>query len=349
MTAFRTAVVNSMDSFWGKRVSKPLAADTPRTPLLTVHGLKTWFPYGSRWTSERGWIRAVDGVNLVLNRGEILGLVGESGSGKTTLGRSVLRLVEPLEGSIRLGAVEILELPSRELRLLRRRMQIIFQDPYSSLNPRMQIFRILSEPLRLYRLVDKDELESAIAKLLEAVGLEPYFMWRYPHEMSGGQRQRIAIARALAVQPDLLIADEPVSALDVSVQAQVLNVLLDLQASSDIGMLFISHDLSVVERVADRTAVMYLGRIVEEAATTDLIGKPLHPYTQALLSAVPDPRPAHRLERIRLSGELPSPIEPMIGCPFASRCPEARDLCRKEPPPELAAKRESHLAACHFR
>jgi oligopeptide/dipeptide ABC transporter ATP-binding protein len=330
-------------------VSKPLPAGASRTPLVTVHGLKTWFPYGSRWTSERGWIRAVDGVDLALNRGEILGLVGESGSGKTTLGRSILRLVEPLEGSVRLSDIEILELPPRELRSLRRRMQIIFQDPYASLNPRMQIRTILAEPLRLYRLVDKDELESAVAKLLEAVGLEPYFMWRYPHEMSGGQRQRVAIARALAVQPDMLVADEPVSALDVSVQAQVLKVLLELQASRGISMLFISHDLSVVERVADRTAVMYLGRIVEEAPTTDLIGEPLHPYTQALLSAVPDPRPAHRQERIRLSGELPSPTQQMIGCPFASRCPEARGLCRKEPPPPLEAKRESHLAACHFR
>ena len=330
-------------------MTKPLPAATARAPLLRVHGLKTWFPYGSRWTSERGWVRAVDGVDLALDRGEVLGLVGESGSGKTTLGRSILRLVEPIEGRVCLDAVDILELPQRELRSSRRRMQIIFQDPYASLNPRMQVRKILAEPLRLYRLVSKDELESAVADLLVAVGLEPYFMWRYPHEMSGGQRQRIAIARALAVQPDMLVADEPVSALDVSVQAQVLKILLELQRSRGIGMLFISHDLSVIERVADRTAVMYLGRIVEEAPTDNLIAAALHPYTQALLSAVPDPRPAHRRERIRLSGELPSPTEPLIGCPFASRCPEVRDLCRENPPPLLEAKHEGHLAACHFR
>jgi oligopeptide/dipeptide ABC transporter ATP-binding protein len=314
-----------------------------------VRDLKTWFPFGSRWTSKRGWVRAVDGVDLTVGRGEILGLVGESGSGKTTLGRSVLRLVEPIGGSVRLDDVEILELSERELRPLRRRMQIIFQDPYSSLSPRLQIRKILAEPLRLHRLVAKDEVEETVVELLRAVGLEPYFMWRYPHEMSGGQRQRIAIARALAVQPDLLVADEPVSALDVSVQAQVLKILLELQRSRGIGMLFISHDLSVIERVADRTAVMYLGRIVEQAPTEAVIREPLHPYTQALLSAVPGSQAGQRRERIRLTGELPSPTEPLIGCPFASRCPEVQDVCRREPPPALVLKSEGHLAACHFR
>ena len=317
-------------------------------PLLAVEGLKTWFPFGSRWTTNRGWVRAVDGVNLALDRGEILGLVGESGSGKTTLGRSVLRLVEPSEGSVRLDGIEILALGHRKLRQLRRRMQIVFQDPYSSLSPRLQIKKILAEPLRLYRLVSKPEIEPAVAELLRAVGLEPYFMYRYPHEMSGGQRQRIAIARALAVVPDLLVADEPVSALDVSVQAHVLGILLELQRSRGIGMLFISHDLSVVERIADRVAVMYLGKIVEEAPAETLIQAPLHPYTQALVSAVPDPDPGYRRERIRLRGELPSPTESIVGCPFASRCPEVEDICRQEPPP-LEPKAEGHLVACHFR
>jgi oligopeptide/dipeptide ABC transporter ATP-binding protein len=318
-------------------------------PLLEVDGLRTWFSYGSRWTTRRGWVRAVDGVDLTVSRGEVLGLVGESGSGKTTLGRSVLRLIEPAEGRVALDGTDILALGQRRLRPLRRRMQIVFQDPYASLSPRLQIRRILGEPLLLYRIVAKSEIEAAVAELLRAVGLEPHFMWRYPHEMSGGQRQRIAIARALASRPDLLVADEAVSALDVSVQAQVLRILLELQRSRGIGMLFISHDLSVVERIADRVAVMYLGRIVEEAPTDDVIASPLHPYTQALLSAVPDTDPKRRRERIRLRGELPSQTEPIAGCPFASRCPEVRDVCRRDPPPALEAKRLGHLAACHFR
>jgi oligopeptide transport system ATP-binding protein len=320
-----------------------------RAPLLSVRGLRTWFPFGSRWAARRGWVRAVDGVDLTVRRGEVLGLVGESGSGKTTVGRSVLRLVEPTDGSVRLDGVELLEMGHRELRPLRRRMQIVFQDPYGSLSPRLQIRKILAEPLRLHRVVSRSDIDAAVTRLLGAVGLEPYFMWRYPHEMSGGQRQRIAIARALAIEPDLLVADEPVSALDVSVQAQVLRILLDLQESRGIGMLFISHDLSVVERIADRTAVMYRGRIVEEASTEAVIRDPLHPYTRALLSAVPDPRPGRRRERIRLTGERPAATEAPVGCSFASRCPEVRDVCRREPPPALEAKREGHRVACHFR
>ncbi|MFQ5678738.1 MAG: ABC transporter ATP-binding protein [Gemmatimonadota bacterium] len=317
-------------------------------PLLDVRALSTWFPFGSRWFGERKWVRAVDGVDLTLHWGEVLGLVGESGSGKTTLGRSLLRLVEPTAGSVRFDGVELTGLGVRALRRLRRRMQIVFQDPYASLSPRMSIRRIISEPLRLYGLVTKREEERAVAGLLMRVGLEPYFMRRYPYEMSGGQRQRIAIARAIAAGPDLLVADEPVSALDVSIQAQVLEILLELQRREGIAMLFISHDLSVVERICDRIAVMYLGKVVEEAAAGKLVQSPQHPYTQALLSAVPDPEPERKRERIRLLGELPSPTEPLAGCVLASRCPEVQEICRREAPP-LEEKAPGHVVACHYR
>ena len=316
--------------------------------LLHVADLKTYFPIGGRWIGERGWVRAVDGVDLTINRGEALALVGESGSGKTTLGRSILNLVAPTSGSIVFDGIDVPAARGKELRDLRRRMQIIFQDPYTALSPRMQIESIVAEPLRLHRLVNNHEMEETVAMLLGEVGLEPYFMHRYPHEMSGGQRQRIAIARALSLQPDLLIADEPVSALDVSVQAQILSILVELQKKRGIAMLFISHDLSVVEQIADRTAVMYLGKIVEEAPTSRLLGAPQHPYTQALISAVPEPDPDSRRERIRLTGELPSPIEIIQGCPFASRCPEVQDICRADAPP-LEMKRDEYRVACHLR
>jgi ABC-type oligopeptide transport system ATPase subunit len=257
----------------------------PGEPLLDVRGLRTWYPIGGRWWGRRAWVRAVDDVSLSVRRGEVLGLVGESGSGKTTLGRSVLRLVEPTGGHVRFDGVDLLSLGRRELRALRRRMQIVFQDPYRSLSPRMQIRQILAEPLRLHRIVPEERVEDRVVELLGKVGLEPYFAWRYPHEMSGGQRQRIAIARALALEPEFLVADEPVSALDVSVQAQILGLLLELQRRAGIAMLLITHDLAVVERVADRVAVMYQGKIVETGNTDRVVAHPEHPYTQRLLAA----------------------------------------------------------------
>ena len=316
--------------------------------LLRVSDLKTHFPFGNRWFGERGWVRAVDGVDLHLRRGEVLGLVGESGSGKSTLARSILNLVRPTSGGVRFDGIDVLGLRRDERQTVRRRMQIIFQDPYAALSPRMQIQQIIAEPIRLHGLAGKGKIKDRVKMLLGEVGLEPYFMHRYPHEMSGGQRQRISIARALALEPDFIVADEPVSALDVSVQAQVLNILIGLQRQKGIGMLFISHDLSVVERIADRVAVMYLGKIVEEAEAGCVIDSPQHPYTQALLSCVPDPDPGIQRKRIRLTGELPSPTEPITGCPFASRCPEVRGICRSLTPP-LEHKTSGHLVACHLR
>lgn len=321
---------------------------TPDRPLLEVSDLKTYFPFGNRWFGKREPVKAVDGVDLSVERGEVLALVGESGSGKTTLGRSVLRLVEPTEGTIRFDGIDIMALTGREIRPLRRRMQIIFQDPYRSLSPRMQIKQIIAEPLKLHRIVPHNDVQQRVAELLAKVGLEPYFMHRYPHEMSGGQRQRIAIARTLALEPDFIVADEPVSALDVSVQAGILNILLELQQSEGVALLFISHDLAVVERIADRIAVMYRGKIVEQAETDELIQHPLHPYTQALLSAVPSGKPGSKRARIRLSVEPSSMVGPARGCPFAPRCPEVQDICRHVAPP-LERKAANHIAACHLR
>lgn len=314
--------------------------------MLSISDLNTFFHFGNAWFGKKRLIRAVDGVNINLAKSEVLGLVGESGCGKTTLGRSILRLVEPSSGQVFLNGIDILKLNKVEMRKLRPKMQIIFQDPYASLNPRMQIRQIIAEPLLLHGLINKNQVDGKVVELLTQVGLEPYFMHRYPHEMSGGERQRIAIAKVIGLAPDLIIADEPVSALDMSVRAQILNILSQLQSKMGIAMLFISHDFSVVEQMADRIIVMYMGRIVEEAKTEQLINNPKHPYTQVLISSIPGLSPIKKLKEITLR-EYHSLEGNFSGCSFGSRCPEYKDLCNTIP--KLKIKTKNHKVACHFR
>lgn len=315
--------------------------------LLTVTDLVKHFPLRKGLISRSvGQVRAVDGVSFSIPRGKTLSLVGESGSGKTTTGRAILRLIEPSSGSVCFDGIEVTELDKKALRVLRKRIQIIFQDPYGSLNPRLTVYAMLAEILKAHRIRAKSERRDRVYDLLELVGLPQEAADRYPHEFSGGQRQRIGIARALAVEPDLIVADEPVSALDVSIQAQILNLLEDLQKKLGLTYLFIGHNLSVVRHISDFVAVMYLGRIVEYGPSDALFARPVHPYTRALLSAVPVPDPKHKRGRIILRGDVPSPIKPPDGCHFHPRCPIAEPRCRSEAP-ELLELAPGHRAACH--
>ena len=313
----------------------------PEANLVEVRNLVKYFPIDD----SDDVVKAVDDISFTIREGETLGLVGESGCGKTTVGRCMLRLHEPTSGEIWFQGKEITHLAAGEMQALRREMQIIFQDPYASLNPRHSILSIVSEPLKIHKISSKTEQKERVADLLAKVGLDPKYMNRYPHEFSGGQRQRIGIARALALNPKLIICDEPVSALDVSVQAQVVNLLQDLQVEFGLTYLFISHGLAVVEHISNRVAVMYLGKIVEIADSADLYLDPIHPYTKALLSAIPVPDPTKKRERIILRGDVPTPIDPPSGCRFRTRCPIAIDECASVVP-ELRELKPGHFAAC---
>jgi len=320
--------------------------------LVDVRDLKMHFPLtrGIIFQKVVGHVRAVDGVSFSIEKGQTLGLVGESGSGKTTIGRTIVRLYKPTTGQILFGDTDLAKLGGEELRQIRRRVQMVFQDPYASLNPRYTIGSLIAEPMNIYNVGSSNEIREKTAELLSVVGLRAEYIDRYPHEFSGGQRQRIAVARALAINPEFIVLDEPVSALDVSVRAQVLNLLQRLQKQFELTYLFVSHDLSVVRHVADRIAVMYLGKIVELSDRDELYAAPKHPYTQALLSAVPipDPKVEKRRQRVILSGDLPSPINIPSGCRFHTRCPMAQQICREVEPAFEAKEGRQHYAACHF-
>lgn len=323
------------------------AAPPAAAPLVEVRGLKKYFPVEGGWKTGRAVVKAVDGVDFTIRPGETLGLVGESGCGKSTTGRLLMRLERPTAGEILFEGRNIVGLPRREMRRLRQHIQIIFQDPYSSLNPRMTVGDIVAEPLRVHKVGGPRECRERAAELLSRVGLGANALRRYPHEFSGGQRQRVGIARALALNPKLVICDEPVSALDVSIQSQIINLLKDLQQELGLTYLFIAHGLNVVKHMSDRVGVMYLGKLVELAAGDELYTRPLHPYTQALLSAIPIPVPGAGRRRIRLTGEIPSPVNPPEGCRFHTRCPRVQDICREAEPP-FRDRGGDHWVACHL-
>ncbi len=321
----------------------------PHEVLMEVRDLTKYFPItGGLFSRVVGHVKAVDGVSFDLRRGETLGLVGESGCGKTTTGRAVLRLIEPTSGTIKFEGKDITHVNKQQMRALRRQMQIIFQDPFGSLNPRMSVGQIIEEPLVIHHMGNRKEREARVRELLDVVGLASYHLRRYPHEFSGGQRQRIGIARALALNPKLIVADEPVSALDVSIQSQILNLLEDLQAEFGLTYLFIAHGLNVIRHISDRVGVMYLGAMAEIASSEDIYRKPLHPYTEALFSAIPIPNPDIKRERIILQGDVPSPVNPPAGCRFHTRCPIAQEKCRIDRP-ILKQSEPDHWVACHFR
>jgi oligopeptide transport system ATP-binding protein len=333
-------------------VANKAATNGNGKPLLDVRNLKMHFPItrGIIFQRQVGAIKAVDGIDFTMFRGETLGLVGESGCGKSTTGRAILQLYRPTDGEVLFEGTELTKSKGEELRKMRRRMQMIFQDPYASLNPRMTVGSIIGEPLEVHGIGStKKERQERVQELLKTVGLNPYFVNRYPHEFSGGQRQRIGVARALAVNPAFIVCDEPISALDVSIQAQIINLLEDLQDELGLTYLFIAHDLSVVRHISDRIAVMYLGKIVELADRDELYANPMHPYTQALLSAVPIPDPTIEVNRKRiiLEGDVPSPANPPKGCNFCTRCPRVMDICRQEDPPFKEYK-PGHFAACYL-
>ncbi len=317
--------------------------------LLEIKNLKKYFPVKAGvFRRTVGYVKAVDDISFFIKNGETLGLVGESGCGKSTTGRTILRLLEATSGEIWFEGRNLLDLNKREMRSMRKEMQIIFQDPYASLNPRMTVEGIVGEPLDIHNLVsNKKERREKVKQILKSVGLSEEHMKRYPHEFSGGQRQRIGVARALAVDPSLIISDEPVSALDVSIQAQVINLMQDLQAEYGLTYLFIAHDLSVVKHISDRIAVMYLGKIVELCEKRELFKNPMHPYTQSLLSAIPIADPTAKKDRIILEGDVPSPVDPPSGCRFHPRCPRAMDIC-SEKEPEFKDYGDEHFAACHL-
>jgi oligopeptide transport system ATP-binding protein len=323
-----------------------LGAGVVMTPLVETRNLKKYFPVRGGLFGPRQFVRAVDGVDVQVYPGETLGVVGESGCGKSTFGRLILRLLEPTEGEVLFEGEDLRALPPKTLRQKRREMQIIFQDPYGSLNPRMRVGRIVGEGIEIHQLASGAEKRRRVMGLLERVGLRPDAYDRYPHEFSGGQRQRIGIARALAVQPRLIVADEPVSALDVSIQAQIVNLLQDLQEEMGLAYVFIAHDLRVVEHISHRVAIMYLGKIVELAESGEIYRNPRHPYTRALLSAIPVPDPQLHRSRVLLPGDVPSPIHPPAGCPFHPRCPYVEERCRVTEP-KLLKGRNSHAVACH--